>query len=84
MDYVATGLLEESLALERELGDKWGTAQSQSTLGYVAFNQKNYARVTTLLNERLVLRKEVGSKPGIAECLVRLWPPCVPGWMRKG
>jgi uncharacterized protein HemY len=48
------------------------STSTKSTLGYVAFNQKNYERATASLQESLVSRREVGSKPGVAECLERL------------
>jgi hypothetical protein len=54
------------------MGDKWGTAYSQSVLGSVVFHQGNYERAMALFKESLALRNEVGSKQGVAECLERL------------
>jgi hypothetical protein len=62
-------LLEESLVLRRELGDKRGTAWTLNSLGRFAHLQADYGRATALYRESLRLRLEFGEKSGIAECL---------------
>ena len=61
-------LLEESLALYRELGDKWGAATSLHSLGGLEYQQGDYAYATArlLLEESLALYRELGDKHGIA------------------
>jgi tetratricopeptide (TPR) repeat protein len=66
-DYAAArSLLEESLALSREIGDKQGIAMSLDNLGIVAQGQGDYAATRSLHEESLALRREIGDKQGIA------------------
>jgi predicted ATPase/DNA-binding XRE family transcriptional regulator len=69
-DYArATVLLEESVALFREVGDTRGSASSLNLLGIVAREQGQYARATVLLEESVALFREVGDTWGIASSL---------------
>jgi hypothetical protein len=68
-DKRATMLLEESMVLFQEIGDKWGIAFGLSLLGTVVYAQGDHRRATALYEESLVLRRELGDKYGIAECL---------------
>ena len=68
----AQALLEESLVLRRELGDKWGIAHSLNSLGVVALDQGDYGAAQALFEESLVLRRELGDKWGIAMTLTNL------------
>ena len=45
----ATSLLEESLAIRRTLGERWGIATSLGTLGWVALLQRDFAQMRTRL-----------------------------------
>jgi ATP/maltotriose-dependent transcriptional regulator MalT len=64
---VADALFEESLALFKEIGDKWGMALSLFRLAQVRFvAQTDQATVNSLLEESLVLCREVGYKVGLA------------------
>ena len=65
-DYpAARALLEESLAIRRELGDRWGIARALSNLGNVALNQGDYPAARALLEESLAIRRELGDRSGI-------------------
>ena len=66
-DYAAARrLLEESLELWQELGDKRGVAWSLRSLGYVAHHQGEYEAATDLYEQSLFICREVGSKSGVA------------------
>ena len=65
----ATALLEESLALYRDLGDKTGTAWALHSLAFVPRDQGDYSRAGALLEESLDLFRGVGDKAGIARAL---------------
>jgi tetratricopeptide (TPR) repeat protein len=72
-DYArATRLLEESLELRRQLGNKWGVGVSLGTLGWVAIGEGDWNRAIARLGESLEVRQEIGDKGGIAWCLERL------------
>jgi hypothetical protein len=58
-------MLEESLAIHRELGNRYGIAVSLSNLGYVALNQGDYPNARALLEESLAIRRELGDRYGI-------------------
>jgi hypothetical protein len=68
----ATRLLEESLALRRQLGNKWGVGVSLGTLGWVALRAGDWSRAKARLSESLEVREEIGDKGGSAWCLERL------------
>jgi predicted ATPase len=68
----ARSLHEESLAINRGLGDKRGIALSLNNLGLVAHDQGDYASARSLLEESLALRQEIGERPGIAQSLHNL------------
>jgi tetratricopeptide (TPR) repeat protein len=65
----AAALLEESLALQRELGDTYSMAYSLRTLAGVMQVQGDRGRAMTLYKESLMVLKEVNDKRPIAECL---------------
>jgi predicted ATPase/Tfp pilus assembly protein PilF len=65
-------ILEESLALYRELGDKRGIAQSINNLGSIAYFQGDYEQAAKLYTESLNLRRELGDKWGVANSLNNL------------
>jgi DNA-binding CsgD family transcriptional regulator len=58
----ARPLLEESLALARQLGDRWWTAWALHTLGRVAYFDNDAATATSLGNESLAIAREVGDE----------------------
>jgi predicted ATPase/class 3 adenylate cyclase/Tfp pilus assembly protein PilF len=59
-DYsTALALLEESLMVSRELGNKEGIALSLKSLGGLAWYQGDFARASELYNESLVLFREL-------------------------
>lgn len=68
----AVALLQEALALQRELGDKQGMASSLNTLGRAARQQGETERATALHEEALRLWREVGDKWGIARASLSL------------
>jgi tetratricopeptide (TPR) repeat protein len=60
--------LEESLALFRQLGDRWSIADTQSSLGRVLTWQGEYERSGALLEEGLTLFRQLEDSGGINEC----------------
>jgi non-specific serine/threonine protein kinase len=68
----ATRLLEESLALRREQGHKWGIGAALGTLGWVAMCQRDFKRMKAMLGESLSVRMETGHQGGTAWCLEKL------------
>jgi non-specific serine/threonine protein kinase len=73
-------LLEESLTLSQEAGDKFGIAQCLDDLSAVAWNEGRKEEARALLDEDLALRKEMGDKDGTAFILGELGNQAV----RKG
>ena len=72
-DYLAArALLEEGLAIRRELGDRRGTAGSLSNLGVVAINQGDYPAARALYQESLAIDREIGDRWSIAMSLNNL------------
>ncbi|MCW3099654.1 MAG: adenylate/guanylate cyclase protein, partial [Chthonomonadaceae bacterium] len=72
-DYAsARGYLEESLTIEREIGDRQGIAVSLNNLGAVAHNQGDYASARGYYEESLTIYREVGDRQGIAHVLGNL------------
>ena len=69
-DYTAARVMhEESLAIKRELGNKFGIATSLSNLGSVAADQGDYGGARVLYEESLTIVRELGNKSGIATSL---------------
>jgi predicted ATPase/class 3 adenylate cyclase len=71
----AQAISEESLALYRELNDKFGIAQCLDNLGSHRLLQGDFQRARALWEEDLALRKELGDKDGIGwtlTCLAEL------------
>jgi len=71
-DASARRLLEESLAIRRELGDQRGMADSLVNLGIVAHSLADYTSAQILHEESLAIRRELGDKGGIANSLANL------------
>jgi tetratricopeptide (TPR) repeat protein len=72
-DYTtARSMFEESLAINRELGDKWRIAVVLNGLGRVAYVQRDYTTARSMFEEGLVIRKELGDRGGIALMLNNL------------
>ena len=65
----AAALLEESLSLARETGDKWRIAYSLRGVGIVALHQGDYGRAAASYTESLALCKELGERWVTEECL---------------
>jgi non-specific serine/threonine protein kinase len=63
---LATALLEEALALGREVGDQRQVATTLYHLGAVATNQADYPRASRWLEESLALGRASGDKRGVA------------------
>jgi len=68
----ARTLIEESLALRRELGDKHGIAWSLIVRGVVARDEGDLAAAHAYLADALALAREIGFRQGIANCLLLL------------
>ena len=72
-DYAqARALYEESLAIDRELGDTYSLAGVLGNLGLVAQCQTDYGQARLYLEESLSLRRAVGDQRGIANTLLNL------------
>ena len=65
-------LLEESLALYKDLGDDAGAAFTLLVLGRIAVSQGNRKRGATLVEEGLALFRQQGNEWGIARALIVL------------
>jgi tetratricopeptide (TPR) repeat protein len=68
----ATALVEESLALCRQLGYTWGANQALLTLGIVAKEQADYGRAIAIFTEVLAHFRQVDDGQGIASALNEL------------
>jgi len=65
----ARQLLEQSLALYRSSGDRWGTANVLERLGAVAAGVSNYGEAKRLNEESLALRRALGDYRGVTKSL---------------
>jgi len=63
---------EESLAIQRQLGDRRSMATSQNNLGNVAMEQGDIASARALYEESLAISRELGDRRGIARALHNL------------
>jgi non-specific serine/threonine protein kinase len=68
----AAALLQESLAIYRELRDKQGIARALSELGNVALVQNDFEEATAHYERSLALFRELDDKPGISRSLYLL------------
>ncbi len=68
----ARPVLEESIAIWREIGDKVGLADALQQMGGVAYGQKDYDRAASLYEESLALLRETGEKSYAAMVLMLL------------
>jgi predicted ATPase/class 3 adenylate cyclase len=68
----AQTLLEESLAIAREFGNRRGIASALTNLGIVAWSQADYAKARSCWEESLKLDRELGDKREIAVSLHNL------------
>ena len=62
-------LYEESLAIRRQLGDRWGMASSLNNLGNVAHDQGGYRAARALYEQSLAIARELGDRWRIARSL---------------
>jgi DNA-binding CsgD family transcriptional regulator len=68
----AAGLLDESLGLYRELGDRRGMALTLTNLGTVALRQGDAERARALHDEARILFRDLGDAPGLVGALIDL------------
>jgi tetratricopeptide (TPR) repeat protein len=68
----AMALLEASLALHEQLGDKPGIAQTLSNLGILAGERGEYERASSLYEQSLVLNRALSNDWGVAAALLNL------------
>jgi predicted ATPase/class 3 adenylate cyclase len=68
----ARSLLEDSLMIQRQLGQQAGVAIALSNLGAVAIQQGDHAAARSLLEEALTIRRQLGDKVDIAVSLNEL------------
>ena len=65
-------MLEEAVALSRELDEKPVAARAINNLGDLALTVGEYARAETLFQESLVLLRELGDTSNVARSLFNL------------
>lgn len=65
----ARGHLEESLAIAREIGDKWSIAATLQPLGMACLGQGDMAAARVHLQEALAMARELGNKREVAAAL---------------
>jgi tetratricopeptide (TPR) repeat protein len=65
----SAALYKECLELFRELGDKWGIANTLWQLGRLMFYLSDVAQARVLYRESLVRQHELGNKSEISSCL---------------
>jgi predicted ATPase/DNA-binding CsgD family transcriptional regulator len=75
----AVSLLEESMALFEELGDRAGVATSLVYLGHLALHRGDYERVTALGRDAEALRHELTDQQAIAHVLYLLGAAALSG-----
>ena len=66
---LATDYHQESLALNREIGDQQGIAESLLSLGAVTYFQGYYPLADDYFQQSLAINRETGSLKGIANTL---------------
>ena len=72
-DYAAARvLLEESLAIRRQLGDLKGIGVAAGNLGMVVLDQGDFASARTLHQESLAIARELGNRNGVLASLANL------------
>ena len=72
-DYeAARAAYEESLRIQRQLGNRQGVATMLDNLGNVAYEQGDYGGARSLYEESLALARQLGNQQGIASCLGNL------------
>jgi tetratricopeptide (TPR) repeat protein len=64
--------LEQSLALYRALGDRWGMARLVGGLGLLAWDGGNYGEAQRFAEESLALRRALGDRLGMTGALYLL------------
>ena len=65
-------LVQQSLTLFREVGDKFGAAECLMQLTSIARNDNDFQQALLFAEEQLALRKEIGDQDGIASALFHL------------
>lgn len=65
----ARAFYEDSLTIQRELGDQRGIAHSLRNLGTLALSEGDYPSARALYEESLAIRRELGDRQGIANSL---------------
>jgi tetratricopeptide (TPR) repeat protein len=65
-------LYRESLAIDREIGDRQGEAASLINLGNIARTRGDLAEAERLQLESLAIKREVGDRQGEAASLINL------------
>jgi predicted ATPase/class 3 adenylate cyclase len=68
----ARTLLEESLAIRRQLGDLKGIGAAAGNLGMVVLDEGDFASARTLHEESLAIARELGNRNGVAASLANL------------
>jgi predicted ATPase len=68
----AKRLYEQSLALYRAVGDRWGAANALSSLSWAVWSGGAYSEAKQLFEESLAIRQLLGDQRGIADSLAGL------------
>jgi predicted ATPase len=72
-DYAAArSMFAQNLSMQREIGDKWGIANSLNNLGIIALRNNDYTAAHSLYEESLELWRELGNRRAVALSLTNL------------
>ncbi len=72
-DYArAVAVLQESLALWRQIGDRAGISRVLTNLAAMVMRQGDYPEATAMLEEALILRQQLGDQHGTCAVLINL------------
>jgi len=68
----ASNLIEESLAIHREIGDKWSIGVALGISAWIAALRQDWDSAFSRLKESATVRAEIGDKGGLVWCLEKL------------
>ena len=68
----ASKLIEESLTIRKEFGDKWQIGVALGVWAWIAILQQDWDSALSRLKESVAVRKEIGDKGGLVWCLEKL------------
>ncbi|MGB3297875.1 MAG: tetratricopeptide repeat protein, partial [Phormidesmis sp.] len=63
---------QQSLEIQRQIGDRYGIANSLIGLGLAYYSQGNYTKAIDFCQQALEIKQEIGDRKGIANSLIGL------------